>query len=69
MDAKGGIMGWLKKVLLGGVKTALKGCVAKLDDLQPKIRALIEQHGPDAADKIVDMFQDWINAAIDRSLP
>jgi len=61
-------MGWLKKFLLGGVKVALKEAVAKLDDLQPKLRALIEKHGPDAADKIIDLIQEWANGVIDRSL-
>ena len=62
-------MGWLKRFLLGGVKAALKEAVGKLDDLQPKLRELIEKHGPNAADKIIDLFQAWLNAAIDRSLP
>lgn len=59
---------WLKGVALSGVKGALKAGVAKMDDLQPRVRALIVQKGPDAADAIVDEVQDWLNGVIDRSI-
>ena len=62
-------MNWLKKWLLAGVKATLKGAVAKLDDVQADIKNLIIAHGPDAADKIVDLVQAKANGLIDKLIP
>lgn len=59
----------LKRWLLKGLKATLLEAIAAIDNLQPEMRKLILERGPDAADGIVDLIQDKAKELIDRTVP